>query len=197
MQKLAILLSIGIFIFGICFTSAVPQVVFSSINLSINNGTWQISGEGINAQDSFSCGVNYTRENIPITLSRDFQQNDTDVAILINALAQNSNASKQWESCLSEKQQVTNNLTICLSNRIEFSNYTEAKAELANCNINLNTYNSQISDSNKQISDITSQRNILALIAVVLAFFAYRFHQQTKVKTVPSPLKQLPTQQRM
>jgi len=177
--------------------SATPQVIFSSFNLSIGNNTWQISGEGINANDVFTCGTNYTRNNIPITLSRDFQQNDTDVAVLIHSLANNNNVSRQWEQCIREKIEITNNLTTCIASTINYQNYSIKLNELTSCQSSLGTYNTQIADSNKKLADITWQRNALAFVVIALGFVCWNYYNKSKIKTIEGPYKQLPNSQRM
>ena len=90
------------------FVSAVPQVIFTDLNLTINSSgegmaNFRLLGEGLDAQSSFStngnCSFSYSRYNIPMTFSRDFQRNETDMAILLHALSTNANATELFFNC--------------------------------------------------------------------------------------------------
>lgn len=203
MKKINLILScIFSLVLFLSFISAVPQVILSSFNLTIYNNTWKINGEGINAVDLISvngnCTMNYFRQDIPITFTRDFEPNQTDVAVLISALAKNYNISDQWQRCVVEYAQVNKSLTDCLPKAaIADGNYTSLQVSYGSCVTARDQFSKQVSDQNAEVSTLKQTQMFLIVGLVIVAFLAYNFYNKSRVRVIDSPLSQLPSRARM
>lgn len=200
-NSLLILVVILVLLFVGSFVNAVPQVIFSELNISITNGSYSIIGEGLNAQDSFSvngnCSFNYSRIRIPITFSRDFESNNTDVAVLINALAKNYNISNKWEQCVLEVAHLNSSYTQCAGKAAFESNYTTCMIDFTNCDATRAAYSEQMTAKNAEVSTLRQQQLFLIIGLAVAVFFAFNFYNKNRIKLVDSPLSQLPSRARM
>lgn len=193
-------------VLSLASVSAVPQVVFTSINLSIvaNNTsiTYTLSGEGLSATEtvplnmvltnSTNVSLNFSliRNNIPITISRDICGN-TDTAILMNSLANNNNISSMWQDCVK-------NLSICQTNRVDNVNFSILQQQYQNCNTQGVIKDSSITVKDADISNLQSQRLLIGAAAIGAGIAAYYFWRRTSPKTVVSPgLSQLPRNQKI
>lgn len=182
------------------FVSAtdIPQVIFTSVNLTITmnstSGYYQIYGEGVNAYEYFSVAnsTNFTfkRDNIPITLSRVFKQNDTDVAILLNALALNNNMSLKWEDCKI-------NLSTCLTDYGYRQNYTDCTQGLALRGSEVVNINSQLTTIKDENTTLKSHRLYLGIAAALMGFLAFYFYKKVTPKSIKSPIDQFPSNPRI
>jgi hypothetical protein len=186
------------FILIIGFVSAVPQVIFSDINVSIystvtgntTTGNYRLLSEGLDASTNFgidgNCTFNYSRTGIPITFSRDIIQNDTDMATLIHALTINNNITQQWQEC-------NQNLSICMDDTGYKGNYTVAKDQLDICYRARDQYSTQINDLNSQINNLTTWRNLGVLLGIIgMGGFIYLWRKQ-QIKTAIDPYKTIPS----
>jgi|SRR3972149_11987501 len=206
MKKYLFIVAIAILL--LANVAATPQVIFTSINLTISTGNFTIAGEGISATDVItttgSCNYSYSRTAIPITFSREFTENNTDVATLIHALASNNNFTLKWEACVSKLQELDTNLTICSNDRGYKQNYTDCtkslelvNIDLTSCNSQKNDYMTQVTTINKQLLDAKSNNTYYYILIAALAFGCYHFYNKNKIKTVNSPFSQLPSSARM
>jgi hypothetical protein len=195
--KMKLIYSGIIMLFCISFISAVPQVVFTSINLTINNGTYKIIGEGINAQDNFgvngNCTFNYERQNIPITFSREIGENSTDIAILIRALASNDNMSAKWQDCMNNLSRVSNNLSICSIDTGYKQNYSDCSYQLITTQSDRDKYQEQITTKNNEINELANLRNILIGACAVLGFLLWNTWNKKNKMMAESPVRGLPS----
>lgn len=176
--------------------SAVPQVIFSDINISIwsnqstsgnvttTSGNYRLVGEGLSAQTTFvingNCSFNYDRTNIPLTFSREVSQNDTDLSILIHELTVNRNCTQDIITC-------NQNLSVCMNDVGYKGNYTQKTAELDICYRARDDYSKQVTDMNEKIANLTTWRNIgmvVGVIGILLAGWTYR---KNKVGLAESP----------
>lgn len=187
--------------FNFSFVSAVPQVIFSEVNISIVNGSYTLKGEGLSATDTFpingNCSFDYKRDRIPITFSRDLEGNNTDVAILINALNKNINATVMLEKCSRERNEIQTNYTICMLDVGYKGNFTECKDALSGCRNQLDSVNGDTVDKQKELDELKQQRNIslgIALVAIAGAVYMYR---KNNVQTKRNPFEDLPSNTRM
>jgi hypothetical protein len=185
----------------ISFVSAVPQVIFSEVNVSIVNGTYTLKGEGLSATDTFpvngNCSFDYKRDKIPITFSRDLEGNNTDVAILINALNKNINATVLLEKCSRERNELQTNYTICMLDVGYKGNFTECTEQLNGCRNQLSSINGDTTEKQTKIDEMEQQRNIslgIAVLAIVGAVYMYR---KNNVQTKRSAFDDLPSNTRM
>lgn len=183
--------------FAISLVSAVPQVIFTSVNMTINNGNFSLQGEGINAQDTFpvigNCSFNYNRQNIPITFSRDIGENSTDVAVLIKALSENQNISDDWKKCITENSMLNATLTQYNNQGLSLSEYTQCKTDVTTCNANIQTMNANNSAASKELDEIKQQRMFLIIGLAILGYGCYYFWNKTKIKPARSPLDGIPS----
>jgi len=192
MKYLSLLFAIVLLSF---FVSATPYAIFTEVNLTITNGTWWLKGEGIDATDTFSvdenCNFHYERTDIPITFSREIEQNETDVAILLRSLAINSNITIWWHDCIS-------NLTECKHDIVYESNYSVCKSNLELCSTSKEDKNKDIIEKNKEIEALKSHRFFLIVIAGICGIAAWKFRKESVVRTARSPgVSQLPQSGRM
>lgn len=190
-----------LFVLSLATVSAVPQVIFSEINLTITNGSYTLKGEGISATDDFpvngNCTFNYERNNIPMTFSRNFDANDTDVAILIDALADNLNISDQWKSCVVERSNLNASLLSCQTDVGYESNYTECNSQLVSCQSISSERSRSTSEAEERADEMENQRNLAFLAAVVAIVVAFTFYRKANVQTKKSPFDELPGNVRM
>lgn len=195
MMKQILFLVFGIFLIG--FVSAVPQVVFSNVSVTINvtgsNMTYHIFGEGVDATETIVLNVtnvtstsdllDYTRTAIPIQFSRDVCGN-LDTAVLINGLAKNNNITQLWQNCIMDfaKCNATSDLAL---------QYPQVKTSYDSCS------NALISKQT-ELDNINSQRTLLIIAAAGGALLAWYFWRQVTPKTVATPgLSGLPRSTRM
>lgn len=197
-----------IFAIAISFISlayAVPQVIFTSINMTIEGNcstiVYKIAGEGINAKDSSffatnlnlsNCSMNatYYKENIPITFSRDFVENQTDIAVLISALKINNNISKMWQECVF-------NLSTCMAGFGYEENYTACLNDLQIFQSSNTEKQNQITSNNTRINELTTQRTLIGAAAIIGIIAAFYFYRKNKPKIVRSSINELPSSARM
>lgn len=200
-MKYKILLLMFLIIAFLAMVSATPQVILTEINLSIyaqnNTITWKIIGEGISATDSFSISTNYSRDKIPITFSRDIDQNNTDVAVLIRALAQNNNVSNNWENCVISLADTQKNLSICEEDIGYKSNYTDCQTSLSSSRNSEKDSQDKITSLTDEVKGLKNMRLILGAAAIILGLVAWTFYRRANVKTINSPMKQLPSSARI
>jgi hypothetical protein len=193
MRKVIFLLGL---IFGIAMVSAIPQTVLSEINLTIANGSYHLRGEGLNAKDDFgiklvnesnttTCSFHYERYNIPITFTRDFSENDTDIATLTHALAKSLNYSDKWEQCV-------NNFTAYKEYGGYKTNYTNCKSDLSNANVNIANYKDEISEKNEEIDSLKTWRMILVIGVGICGFLAWDYRNKLKLRTAKNPMARFP-----
>jgi hypothetical protein len=189
------------------FVSAVPQVIFSSVNVTLgltnSSITYRIFGEGIDATEtlpyaltcidnSTTVNFNYTRLAVPIAFSRDICEN-TDVGVLIHALADDGNLSFKYQDCLQKNADMWVNLTMCQSSQNTGceSNITQAQNNYQFCQSSLTT-------SDARVKDLESQRMLLAGAVIVAGVVAWNFWRKNTPKTLPSPaISQLPRGQKI
>lgn len=182
--------------------SAVPQVIFSDINLTISSsqvnnittGNYRIWGEGIDASTTFvvtgNCSFNYQRTLIPITFSREFAQNESDLATLIHTASIFNNISEVWQQC-------ERNLSICQNDVGYKGNYTIVKNELDSCYRARDDYSNQIKTLNEKMDGLTSWRNMgvgAGILGIGAAIYLFRKQSVKKVtdqyKSVPGVARQ-------
>lgn len=191
-----------ILLLSLSFISAVPQIVTTNFNLTIwsnqsgniTEGNYKILGEGGQLTNGFgvtgNCSFNYNLNNIPLIFSRDFEKNDTDLAVLIKWINNNKNATEQWKDCIL-------NLSICANDVGYKGNYTEKVAELDICYRARDAYSTQITSLNDQIANLTTWRNFgvgAGIGGVLVAFWLYRKQNVKKAEnyydSVPSGVAQ-------
>lgn len=179
--------------------SATPQVFFTDINITINNGTLSIRGEGITASDTINvpnvtgCSISYERNKIPITITREIGENNTDVAVLIRALAGNNNITHQWQECVKLQSELNSSLNVCNIDRGYKDNYTVCNNQLIISSNAQQTYTTQIGDKNKEIEQIKQQRLIFGGIALVCAYLAWHYNRKGQARTTRGPVADLPS----
>lgn len=181
----SLLVSVGL-------VTAVPQVIFSDINITINSttsgnntvGNYILLGEGLNAATTFvvngNCSFNYNRANIPLTFSREVAENDTDMATLIRWINENKNMSDQWKEC-------TMNLSVCMNDVGYKGNYTQTKNELDICYRARDDYSRQITELNSKVSTLTSWRNMGVIAGIIGIGLAVYFFRKQMIKTMTNP----------
>lgn len=200
MKNLIIALIFCMIVFtAFAMASTIPQVIFTSFNLTISGNctavVYTIHGEGLNANDVVatnylgqdlgnstfancsSANFNYTKVDIPITFSRTIETNDTDMAVLIHSLATNNNFSSMWIDCVQNLTDVKNN---CL-----------AQTNALNTIINTDLATSTKKDNT--INTLTTHRWILGIIAVGAGIAAIVYYRKSVVKTTKSPLVRFPS----
>lgn len=192
-MKNKLLICLSMMLFCISFISAVPQVIFSDINMSIwsnqtivgnttvTTGSYSLTSEGLNAVTTFgvngNCSFSYSRDKIPITFSRDVTQNDTDLATLIHSLAINNNMSRQWQECIV-------NLSICNNDVGYKGNYSLAKDQLDICYRARDDYSKQVTDLNNKINNLTTWRNLGMIVGIIGAGAAIYLYRKQQVKVL-------------
>lgn len=204
-----------IFLFGVMLfmglVSATPQVFFSSLNATIvgqtsvngsTNVTYHLWGESVDVTETFVVGTNYsfnfTRQNIPLQLSREMNCAEGDVAVLIHALAISNNMSDKWENCMNMSRDLLVQNLEMKDNIAYKDNYTTIKSQYDLLAQQTQDKNSQIDSLNTQVKDLGSQRWMIGFIAAALAGTTYYFWRKTTPKFVASPgLSQLPRSQRV
>ena len=181
------LLSIG-------FISAVPQIVTTNFNLTISsvpngnltNGNVYIFGEGGQMNNAFAvtgnCTFNYTLNNIPLIFSRDFVQNETDMATLIRSLTILNNISADWKEC-------QKNLSVCENDAGYKGNYTQAAAQLDTCYRARDDYSNQIKTLNEDIQGLTTWRNLGFGIGVIGVGAAIYLFKKQSIKKADNPYR--------
>lgn len=181
----------------VSLASAVPQVIFTSVNLSITNGTYKLVGEGLNAQETFAipanCSFSYERLNIPITFSRDIGENSTDVAILMRALSSNENTTAKWQACVLETANLNATVNNCLTNQKYETNFTQCKTDLGVCTTTQQDKSSQVSSINAELVKVKQQRMYLVIALIAVGLFCYNLYTKTNIKSADSPVRGLPT----
>jgi hypothetical protein len=190
---------VGLILFAVLgfagLVSAVPQVIFSSLNLTIDNNGYHLWGEGLEARDTFPNNqiINYEKYNIPITFSREIYPNSTDSAILMNAIATNLNMTYKWQDCMNQLIDMDINLSLCIQDKGYRGNYLDCQNSLSICNANLNTANAAV----EELKTVKSQRMVLILVCIGLAFAAWTYYNKANVKKVESPYKQFPSEAKL
>lgn len=176
--------------------SAVPQVIFSELNISIwsnqstsgnvttTTGNYRILGEGLNAQTTFvvngNCSFSYDRTNIPLTFSREVAQNDTDLSILIHELTINRNITADYIRC-------RDNLSVCMNDAGYKGNYTNAIKDLDICYRARDDFSKQVIEKKDEIANLTTWRNIgmaFGIIGIVVAGWLYN---KNRLKVANNP----------
>lgn len=193
MKKLLIYFSI-IMLLSISFISAVPQIVTTHFNLTVSsslngnltNGNVLVFGEGGQMNNAFAvegnCSFNYTLNNIPFVFSRDFQQNETDMAILIHSLTILNNMSANWQEC-------TINLSTCMNDVGYKGNYTQAVAQLDICYRARDASAAQAITLTDQIAGLTTWRTIGFAAGVIgIGAAIYLFRKQS-IKKADNPYR--------
>ena len=196
-----IILTICALMMFIGLVSAVPQVIFSEVNISIwsnqsvsgnstvTTGNYRILGEGLNAQTTFTvngnCSFIYDRTSIPLTFSREVAQNDTDLSILIHELTVNRNCTRDIIEC-------NQNLSTCMNDVGYKGNYTQKTEELNICYRARDDYSKQVTDLNGKIANLTTWRNIgigAGIIGLTMAFWLWN---KNRIKTAGDPFSGIP-----
>jgi len=193
-----IYLILGCILISLSLASAAPKVIFTDLNITINStdtgGKFHLWGEGVNAKSDFSvsgnCTFSYSRINIPVTFSRDWEENDTDVAVLLRALAINNNATIWWHTCQT-------NLTECMHDLAYESNYTDCSGNLNTCADSRDNKNEELTKKNEEIATLKTHRILFGGLAIVLGMVAWSFRKKAVVQTVRSPASRLPNMQRI
>lgn len=191
MKKIITLLSL---ILLVNLASAVPQIITTNFNLTVSsvpngnltNGNVYIFGEGGQMNNAFlvdgNCTFNYTLNSIPLVFSKDFNQNDSDMAVLIRSLNNYNNVTQQLMDCKT-------NLTICMNDAGYKGNYTQKSAELDICYRARDDYSNQIKTLNEQTASLTTWRNIgIGLGVIGIAAAAWLYRKQT-IKKADNPYR--------
>lgn len=197
------------FLLSLTLVSAVPQAVFSNVNIKVtgsnNTGTYRIWGEGLDTSETFSmnntngtCVFSYERDSIPMQITRDITGcNDTDLGVLLNTLRYSINFTNKWEDCIKLNGQVYNNLTICQLDVGYRANYTQCESDLNSIQQTSMSTSESLKTCNTRNNDLTSQRNIILIIAAACVIFAvYSFNKNTPKKLISPMYSQLPSSQR-
>ena len=184
--------------------SATPQVIFSSVNLTIEaNSTslyYKINGEGVSASETFNLNLNVSnassfnfslyRSQIPIAFSRDVCEN-LDMAVLIKALSSNLNITEDWRTCVTR-------LSVCESTRLDAENSSSIKNQLNYCNNAATTKDASITVKDSEIENLKSQRMLFGAVGIAGTGLAWYFYKKNTPKTLTTPgLSQLPRSQRI
>lgn len=185
------------FLVSLNLVSAIPQVIFSYENITIWSnetanstiGNYQIYGEGLNAVTTFpvtgNCNFSYTANGIPLIFSREFQQNETDLSILIHTASIFNNLSEAWQQC-------TLNLSVCMNDVGYKGNYTDCNIQLGMAHANENKYSSDVTACNAQAGKYKSWMYIGGAIGIIGLLAAWNFRKKAMVRTIKSPLGSLP-----
>jgi len=189
-MKIYLLALLFIFISSV---SATPQVFFTSVNLTINDTSYHLWGEGLDAKDNFVAPINYEKYNIPITIAREMYENESDNAILMRALADNINMSNKWEDCVSDMNELSTNLSICEIDRGYKQNNTACQNDLYACNSDKGVLNQRITTLNEELSNVKTHRMILIVLVIILGIAVYFYHNKFSINKVKSPYAGLPT----
>lgn len=194
-----ILIFISLILLTMLTVNAVPQAIFSYTNITITgNGTfgnYHLWGEGVDATETFAmasgnCTFSYLKYQIPVTFSRDFGDNETDFAFLLNELRISRNATNLWVSCIQ-------NLTECKHDLDYESNYSTCSYQLDSCTSARDVSGNDITNKNDEISTLKQHRLILGVIATICALAAWNFYNKQRVRTIQSPMNKLPSVSRM
>lgn len=200
MQKLCSknsLIILSMFILTINLVSAVPQVIFSSENITIWSnqtgnstiGNYQILGEGLNAQTTFAvngnCNFSYTANNIPLIFSREFNQNETDLSLLIHTASIFNNISEAWQAC-------TNNLSVCMNDVGYKANYTLCSTQLDISHANENKYSQDLIACNAKADQNMTWAYIGGVAGILGLAAAWNYRKKATVKITKSPMASLP-----
>lgn len=189
-------------IIGLNSVNAVPQIITSYTNVSIysnqsgNNslGTFNMFGEGGQLSQTFSiqgsCNFSYNLNNIPLIFSREIQQNETDVAILIRALAVNNNMSQQWQEC-------NHNLSICMNDVGYKGNYTVCSNQLDICHDFTQTSSTENTNLKEEVKKWKNYAFIGLGIGALCAFAAWNYRKKALVRTIKTPVSSLPGNMRI
>jgi len=184
--------------------SATPQVIFSSVNFTIEaNSTslyYKINGEGVSASETFNLNLNVSnassfnfslyRSQIPIAFSRDVCEN-LDMAVLIKALSSNLNITEDWRTCVTR-------LSVCESTRLDAENSSSIKNQLNYCNNAATTKDASITVKDSEIENLKSQRMLFGAVGIAGTGLAWYFYKKNTPKTLTTPgLSQLPRSQRI
>ena len=191
--------------------SATPQVVFTSVNMTVMtncSGTYYtIKGEGINANDWFgtpltiagyngtnaTCTGNFTyvKDLIPITLSRTFENNDTDMAILLHSLATNNNVTQKFLDCQKE-------LTSCNMDYGFRENFTSCQRDVSNMIIERDNQVKNSEEKQTEIEKLKQHRTILFVVALASVGYGVYVYRKNTPKTVRAPIaSQFPSSSRI
>lgn len=199
-KKVVLLFCMIIFI-NLASANVVPQVFFSSVNLTLVNGSMHLWGEGLDARDSFSClysnvtnttSINYERYNIPLTFSRNIESNQTDVAVLINALNNDNNMTAKWTECMNEVTNAKVNLSVCQEQGAYKENYTSCSNTLVSCQSTSSINAAELNTQKSKVDEVTQQRTVLIVICVALGLIAYNYYNKTNINKVETPFNKFP-----
>jgi len=206
MEKNKLLIGVILsFVFCFSLVSAVPQAIFTSVNINVtgsnNSGSYRIWGEGLETTETFTIvngSFSYARMNIPITITREVTGcNDTDLGKLLAASANMINFSSKWEACINLNRDLANNLTICQMDVGYKSNYTECNNDRITLQSSLSEKVSQLQTCNNRNKELENQRLICIVIAALGVGFAIFAYNRNTPKKVISPYAQLPSAQRI
>lgn len=191
---------------------AIPQVIFSSFNITIDatseNITYTVINEGVEATETLPITLtndtnlsewtfHYFRDAIPVTFSRDVCEN-LDTGVLINALVNTNNISQYWIACVQEKENCTMQLGAYQVDSGYKDNYTDATNKLNDLKVSIASKEGDAAIKDKEISNLKFHRMVLIGIVLVAGYIAYSSWRKVTPKTLDSPgLSQLPRHTKM